>query len=264
MAAKERSWEPNWIRGRKIGGGGQAATSLPQRTNDEPDRWSYVMKVLRQKDKPERRARMFVEAGALERLNHKGVAKLVAAVTDLPQDDMDVFLITELIEGVDLEKFRTGYEINLPDASIVIIKLLETLRDCHKLGVIHRDIKPCHVILREGKLADPVLIDFGLAFGDDLGPSEFSTASAQGLGNRFIILPEQWSESAAKRLPASDLAQVVGLLFFLLIKQNPGILVDERNRKPHQRFQFREAISALAKWQINQLQRIFDIGFEYD
>ena len=33
----------------------------------------------------------------------------------------------------------------------------------HRKGIAHRDIKPENIMLRNRKLSDPVLIDFGLA-----------------------------------------------------------------------------------------------------
>jgi serine/threonine protein kinase len=146
----------------------------------------------------------------------------------------------------------------------MLIRLLQTLRDCHALGVIHRDIKPDNVILRDGKLDSPMLIDFGLAFGDALGPSDHSTVTEQGVGNRILILPEQLADPAAKRDPVSDITQVVGLLFILLFNKAPISLDHPKGLKPHERFEWRSRLSNLEKWQLDQLAIIFSTGFEQD
>jgi len=207
---------------------------------------------------------MNVEAGALERLNVSGVAKLIASNSSRYNEDVDLFLVTERIMGKDLRQVRADRDLPLQEAARLLIRVLQTLHDCHGLGVIHRDIKPEHVILRDGALEAPILIDFGLAFGDELGPNDHSTATDQGVGNRFIILPEQWGDSAAKRDPISDITQVVGILFFLLFDKSPGSLAHGQNLKPHERFDWRSQLSTFEKWQLDQLALIFNTGFELD
>jgi serine/threonine protein kinase len=265
MGSKERPWEPEWVRGESLSGGGQARTYFARHKSDPPDSWPYVMKVFKSDDdRPDLRARMYVEAGALERVVHQGVAKLVASNPAHYTGDGPLFLITELVEGPDLERFRAEHELPVRDAVQLVIRVLRVLSFCHNLDVVHRDIKPEHVILRDGALDAPVLIDFGLAFGDALSPNDHSTATEQGVGNRFLILPEHWADSTAKRDPVSDITQVVGLLFFLIFKKTPGNLAHPKNRKPHDRFAWRDELKTLESWQLESLATIFDVGFEHD
>jgi eukaryotic-like serine/threonine-protein kinase len=265
MGSKEKPWEPEWERGAPLSGGGHGDTFFARRRTEAPGAWNFVLKVLREQNKPERRARLKTEAAILASLeDHPGVAKLVKANTERWKDDVPLFLITEHVVGTDLEAFRTEQTLSLRDAVRVLIRVLTTLDDCHKRGVTHRDIKPCHVILRDRDIERPILIDFGLGFGSDIGPTDVDTETEQAVGNRFIVLPEQWGELEAKRNPISDITQIVGLLFFLIFRKNPGNLAHASSRKPHERFDFQDALAALEKWRIEQLGRIFDLGFELD
>ena len=90
----------------------------------------------------------------------------------------DGWMASERLEGCLLDSSRRG---NLTVAGSVALlgALAGVLAHVHALGVVHRDIKPGHVMFR-GKL--PVLIDFGIAGlrceDDPLAGSEFSGSPA--------------------------------------------------------------------------------------
>jgi serine/threonine protein kinase len=263
MARSEKPWEPEWSRGDSIGEGGQGKTFRARRKSDPHDVWGFVLKQIKNEGRPDSRHRIALEAATLRHLDHLGVARLVGSNTEDYKEDVPLYLVTDFVPGLDLDDFRATREPSLPEAAQLVIRLLETLRDCHKLGVLHRDIKPDNIILRNGEHASPILIDFGLTFGHELD-ADHSTETDQAMGNRFIILPEQWGDSAAKRDPVSDLTQVVGIFHFLLFNKYPGNLAHAQYLKPHERFPWREQLRTLEKWQLDQLALIFNTGFEID
>ncbi len=125
---------------------------------------------------------MYREVASLETLEHPGIASLEDSNAASFRDDVELYFVMQRIKGVDLEQFANDFTIDLTVAANMIIKVLAVLKFCHEQGVIHRDIKPCHVILRQGDPSDPVLIDFGLAFNEKTD-CEFETESDQGVGN---------------------------------------------------------------------------------
>ncbi|MEL6931031.1 MAG: protein kinase, partial [Cyanobacteria bacterium J06600_6] len=73
-------------------------------------------------------------------------------------------MVMEFIEGQDLEKYlEENKEISEIDAIALITKIGEALAYIHQSSYVHRDIKPSNIMLRNGDLSSPVLIDFGLA-----------------------------------------------------------------------------------------------------
>jgi serine/threonine protein kinase len=106
------------------------------------------------------RARLLREVAALQRLRHPAVA----AVLDAETDSTEAFLVTELVDGTDLERLvaETG-PLDADELVALASGLRDALRAIHDAGVVHRDLKPSNVVMTAG---GPVLIDFGLAQGE--------------------------------------------------------------------------------------------------
>ena len=99
------------------------------------------------------------------------------------------------------------------EAADIVRKLAEALAYAHKQGVIHRDVKPHNVMLRED--GEPLLMDFGLAARADEGKL---TVAGQVLGTPAYCAPEQWKGQST---PACDQYSLGCLLYELLTGQPP-------------------------------------------
>lgn len=82
------------------------------------------------------------------------------------------------------------------------------LAHAHKSGVVHRDVKPGNVMVRDD--GEPMLTDFGLAARAGEGKM---TEAGQVIGTPHYMAPEQWQGEA---VPASD-QYALGCLFFELL-----------------------------------------------
>ncbi len=98
------------------------------------------------------------EARVQGALNHPNVAQVYAMSEDMGQP----YIIMELIEGGSvLDIIRQSGAIDQLTAIQITIGAANGLEAGHKLGLLHRDVKPGNLLLdREGKTK---LIDFGLA-----------------------------------------------------------------------------------------------------
>jgi serine/threonine-protein kinase len=147
----------------------------------------------------------------------------------------------------------------MPEAIGCVSALLDIIDYLHSTGSVHRDVKPANIMLREGDIRRPVLVDLGLVYSErDEQPHQ--TEHGQEMGNRFLRLPELAAGSIAKQDPASDVAFAAGVLFFLLTGEHPYTLLDSAGRMPHQRdavAKFREDAEFL------RLLPVFDRAFQY-
>jgi eukaryotic-like serine/threonine-protein kinase len=126
------------------------------------------------------------------------------------------YIVMERIDGASL----LGKLESMPlpvDAIVAIgIALAEALADIHSQHVIHFDIKPSNVLMREDGSA--VLIDFGLARHDKL-PDLLAEEFRIPMGTAPYISPEQIKHQRDD--PRSDLFAAGVLLYHLLTGHRP-------------------------------------------
>lgn len=263
--ASKMPWSDKWALGKKLQHqGAQGETWLARRIDDDPERFDYVLKHIPVDSKQrfdrrmKRRRRLYTEMAAMKAASGvSGVVEFVDSnADDFRQPDIPIYVVTKRVNGTDLAQFVSlNGSLTLRDAVTVTEGVLETLMGVHP-DIVHRDIKPQHIILRNDEFEEPVLIDFGLAHIDEVEIG-FETDVKETVGNRFLILPEQM-DPGGKTDARSDVTQCVGALFFLLTGTEPGLLI-ENEKYPHQRHEFPKCNE---RWRESLLRRIFDVGFQ--
>jgi serine/threonine protein kinase len=258
--SNSKSYKEEWTKIEVIDGGGQGTTLKVLSGID--GKTIGAAKILNKQTDPDRRKRMHRESTSLSTLEHRGLPTVLDTNSHYYGDmDYKLFIVTEFIEGPTLSKVDFS-KYPLEEKIVLFRRILEILKYCHHLGILHRDIKPDNIILRGGRLNDPVILDFGLSFNFNDKDDDGLTPSGEHIGNRFLILPEQKTGEAGKRDFKSDISCAVGLFFFFLTGIQPTVPVDEHNRKPHQRDEAREILRSIPDHQLVIINTIFDIGFE--
>ncbi|MCB9759409.1 MAG: protein kinase [Alphaproteobacteria bacterium] len=136
---------------------------------------------------PDALRRLRLEARASARLNHENLVR----VFDLGSAEGVPFLIMEYLEGESLAATLRQGRMDAARAVRVMIDVARGLAHAHRLGVLHRDLKPGNVFLAQHGQAK--ILDFGLA--DFLVPA----GGAEIEGGRVIcgtpthMAPEQWT-----------------------------------------------------------------------
>ncbi|AKT52862.1 hypothetical protein ADJ73_13500 [Arsenicicoccus sp. oral taxon 190] len=142
---------------RHIADGGMASVweAVDQRLDRE-----VAVKILRRglADDEAFASRFQREARSAARLNDPHVV----AVFDQGVDDGDRFLVMELVPGRTLREVIHGEAPLTARAAIdLVVPLADALGVAHRAGIVHRDVKPENVIIREdGRVK---VADFGLA-----------------------------------------------------------------------------------------------------
>lgn len=99
------------------------------------------------------------------------------------------YLTYEDNQGVSLKEFAHGEKISLDEFYKIAIKMSEILSEVHRKKVIHKDIKPENIIIRENPF-DLKIIDFGIS--TRLSKEETKWFPAHVLeGSLHYISPEQ-------------------------------------------------------------------------
>lgn len=114
--------------------------------------------------KEESRMRLAREARAVAKLHHPNILEVFDFSDETVASDgaQEAYLVTEYIRGRTLRETVETRPIGLPEIGVMIIHTLATaLAQAHDAGVIHRDLKPDNVMVREDGVLK--LMDFGIA-----------------------------------------------------------------------------------------------------
>lgn len=87
--------------------------------------------------------------------------KQIPKLLDEFSEDAELYLVQEFIEGETLDnKVRNEGKFSEKEAKKILVSLLSVIQYIHSKNIIHRDISPDNIIIRD-KDQKPVLIDFG-------------------------------------------------------------------------------------------------------
>jgi len=144
------------------------------------------------------------EARITARLRHPGIVQ----VFELVDDGGELFLVMELVDGVDLATLlgaaaRERLPMPLGAACQIALALLGALAYAHALtdddgaplGIVHRDVSPSNVMI--ARTGDVKLLDFGVARAAESLRSERTRTGARELkGKLGYFSPEQATGAA--------------------------------------------------------------------
>ena len=138
-------------------------------------------------------------------------------VFDAGEDDGDLFIVMELVDGPSLAEYlaRTG-PLPVDETVRLAGQVLSALAAAHAAGIVHRDVKPANILI--GADGETKLADFGIAKRfDDLDASV--TASGMVIGTPRYLAPEQALGSPVT--PATDVYAMGIVLFEMLTGRLP-------------------------------------------
>ncbi len=176
-------------------------------------RRNVVLKVMRRgtsRRELEDAERFQREYEIISSITHRAIVE-IHDFGSLPQH---LYLTMEYFPCGDLRD-RLRNPLSVQESLYYLRSIAEALRVIHVFGILHRDLKPGNVMLREDNA--PVLIDFGLARRSHDAVSV--TGAGQVLGSPYYISPEQ---SQGKRVDVRTDLYSLGIMFYeMLTGQKP-------------------------------------------
>lgn len=170
------------------------------RTGDPQDQDQSKARMLRE--------RVLLEARALARLHHPNVVTIHHIVDT--RDTPHPWIVMELVRGRSLQDRLAQGPMTPMEAAHLGRGLLSALHTAHAAGILHRDVKPANVLLRED--GSPVLTDFGIAALHD---TPGLTGTGELVGSPEYIAPERLRGLEGN--PASDLWSL-GLVLYTAVE----------------------------------------------
>lgn len=202
--------------------------------------------------------RFEAEAKAMAGLLHQNIV----AVHDFGQTEDGIhYIVMEFVDGEDIETLLDNGELAVENVLIITRQICSALSHSHKMGMVHRDIKPGNILIDRNGIAK--VTDFGLV--KVMGSNRFNTQV--GFGTPGYYAPE--IEKDGQSDERSDIYSFGVLLYQMLTRELPSGFweplkvarpdLDERfddivgrclKRKPEERFQsideVKEALDEIA------------------
>jgi serine/threonine protein kinase len=168
---------------------------------------------LGEEQQREYRVRFLREAHAAARLSHAGIVTIYDADED--PDDGTPFIAMEYVPGRSLrEEFDRVGRLDPERAATMACAVADALHAAHDEGIVHRDVKPANLLIRDADGAIKVA-DFGVA---RVTTSEL-TQSGTSLGTPAYMSPEQIEGCAIDG--RSDLFSLAVILYEALSGERP-------------------------------------------
>lgn len=167
-------------------------------------------------DDPAFRQRFQQEAETVKQLSHPAIIQLRVAAEIPPSNDNGrsiPYMITEYAAGGNLALYLLQNGRLSPIQSVrLLLRLTNALEHAHQQGIIHLDIKPENILLRQrGDLSTVAISDFGIA---QLLDNATISATRLLLGTPSYMSPEQLEGTALNH--RSDI-YTLGVLLFQLV-----------------------------------------------
>jgi len=198
---------------RRLGAGGMSEVFLAQR---EADGLEVAVKLLdtRLNENASLLERFIQEYALLEQIDHPNVARIFAHGFT----DEHAFITMEYFAHGDIKR-RIASGLSPFEALSIALQVAYALSQIHALGIVHRDVKPDNLMLREDGCV--ALIDFGVAKHDTQNLEH--TQQGEIVGSPYYLSPEQASGKPVS--PASDIYSL-GVIFYEMVTRKRPYAAD--------------------------------------
>jgi hypothetical protein len=192
---------------RPLGSGGSGSVWLAR---DERTGLDLALKIIPREGKAAARAER--EAHAARRLRHERCVRAY----DVGHDSSHVYIAYEYVPGRTVREALRAGSLSDADAIEIAAQVLDALAHAHRMGIVHRDVKPSNVLLEDTADVSVRLLDFGLAQFDG---ADTLTAAGDVPGTLAYIAPERLAGAEAS--PESDVWSVGVMLWEALAGNHP-------------------------------------------
>jgi tetratricopeptide (TPR) repeat protein/predicted Ser/Thr protein kinase len=250
-----------WRALRELGAGGMGSVLLAERADGQFEQ-QVAIKLIRGFPTEDGQRRLRQERQILAQLDHPYIAHLLDGGE---AEDGQPYVVMEYVDGVPLLEYVALRALDLRARLELFDKVASAVQHAHERLVIHRDLKPGNVLVRED--GEPRLLDFGVAKLVDLSAASDPRQTSTRVWTPGYASPEQQSGGAVTT--ASDVYALGIVLREMLSGERAagqggvpagfaplpigaelrGILAKATEAKPAQRYATVEALRAdLQRW----------------
>ncbi len=206
--------------------GGQSDVYLAERADGVYARTVVIKLLAARYDEELAREQLLREMQLLADLGHPGIVQILDGGFGA---EGRPWLVLERVDGPHIDVHCRAHELDTRAVVRMFRELCDALRFVHLRGIVHMDIKPANILVRDiSGAAYPVLIDFGIALeAAGLGQARRGVR----FGTPGFAAPEQLAGEAVD--PRADLYALGMLLAQILLQgetDNAGLLSPDARR----------------------------------
>ncbi|MEM7011877.1 MAG: protein kinase [Verrucomicrobiota bacterium] len=154
------------------------------------------------------------EAEATAAIDHPNIVPIY----EVGETEGQPYMAMKLIEGQPLSMLVRQLRGNQRKVVKLMTKVCDAVFAAHKLGILHRDLKPGNILV-EAEIGEPHVADFGLAKRLDEEQDSQLTMTGQVLGTPGFMAPEQARGDQVST--AADVYSLGAILYELLTGKTP-------------------------------------------
>lgn len=145
-----------------------------------------------------------------QKINHEKVVKHFDTVEI---DNNSFATVLELCSGPDLSFYiKQNGHLSEREAKIIIKQIIIGLKELHRQGIIHYDLKPQNIIFHKGEVK---ISDFGLA--KDMADKDKIELTCKGVGTYYYLPPESFDPNRNSLIDQKVDIWSVGVIFYELL-----------------------------------------------
>ncbi len=160
------------------------------------------------------------ERQILARLTHPNIAHFIDGGVSRAGRP---YFVLERVEGTPITEYCVAHQMSVEGRVRLFLQVLDAVGFAHWHLVVHRDLKPTNILVRDDGLVK--LLDFGVAkvLGEDPG----TDATLTRLGGR-VLTPSYSSPEQIRGEPVSTAADIysLGVVLYELLTGRPPFLLD--------------------------------------
>lgn len=123
---------------------GQNTKSVSYKAELRMLKQTVAVKVFNERSADDTKARMKREAMNLAKLDHPNVVRLLQVGF---LEDKSPYLVYEFLNGITLEQSINAKKTELMDVHKIFSQILDGLECAHRIGLVHRDMRPSNIML---------------------------------------------------------------------------------------------------------------------
>ncbi len=209
---------------RRLGIGGWGTVFLARQEVPQRD---VAIKIVRPELlAPRTHGRLLQEAEFLARVQHPGIAQIYeAGISPTPYGDQ-AYIAMEYVCGLPVTEYARTQNLTVAKRIELFLPICAAVEHAHRMGVIHRDLKPNNIVTTDAGLAK--VLDFGLAraLRHDAQHTSLLTGVGEVIGTLPFMSPEQLSGDPYIVSTQADVYALGVILYRLLGEAMPFDVAD--------------------------------------